>query len=61
MGGKIQGSLLDLVGFGCEGPLSMGFRVADTALLTLFETPHKLSPLRSVWTHRLKSPAVTLH
>ena len=43
-----MGGLLDLVGFGCAGPLSVGITVAGTALLDLFETPYKLSPLRSV-------------
>ena len=42
------GGLLDLVGFGCAGPLAVGLRVAGTGLLGLFETPYKLSPLRSV-------------
>ena len=42
------GDLLDLVGFGCAGPLAVGLRVAGTGLLDLFETPYKLSPLRSV-------------
>ena len=43
-----MGGLLDLVGFGRAGPLSVGIRAAGTALLDLFETLYKLSPLRSV-------------
>lgn len=49
VGGKIQGGLLDMVGFGCAGLLSEGPGAAGMALLTLYETPYKRSPLRFTW------------
>lgn len=62
VGGKIQGGLLDMVGFGCAGLLSEGPGAAGMALLTLYETPYKRSPLRFTWIHRLNIPgALTLH
>lgn len=61
MGGKIQGGLLDVVGFVGAGPWSEGLRVTSTLLLILFETLYKVSPLRFMWTPRLKSPEVILY